>query len=409
MKKITLAEWEKKYVAGTIERFDPRNQMFTRPMWDPEIKDLLDNWSIAGTAGEKAGFTLEDQALRWGSNAGTSISQSNAPAGLGLNPPPGAAPTIEGRTPPAANPIASIMTYQLPEGLKTDTGDIAKLTGMVKKAARWFGADLVGICRLDRRWIYESSEASPMVRDIPDEFQYAIVLGFEMDYNLIRYFNTYTANAATRMGYSRMAVTNAHLASFIRYLGYRAIESGNDIALSIPMAMQAGLGDIGRNGILITPEFGPRVRLSKVITDLPLVADRPIDFGVTEFCGVCMKCAHSCPSRSIMTGERTAEPNNRSNNPGGLKWPINAETCRTYWSRVQTPCVSCIATCPYNKEYTPFHRTVRWFTDNARWVDSLYVKLDDLFGYGRQRKPDNFWAEWQPASGYGNGHRIKGR
>ena len=244
MKKSTLAEWEKKYIAGSIERFDPRYQMFTRPMWDPEIKDLLENWSIAGSAGEKAGFTLEDQALRWGSNAGTSISRSNVPAGLGLNPSSEAAPRTEVGTPPAANPMASIMTYQLPEGVKTDTHDVAKLTGMVKKVARWFGADLVGICRLDRRWIYESAEPSPMVRDIPEEFQYAIVLGFEMDYGLIRYFNTYTANAATRMGYSRMAVTNAHLASFIRYLGYQAIESGNDTALSIPMAMQAGLGDI---------------------------------------------------------------------------------------------------------------------------------------------------------------------
>ena len=83
MRKTTLAEWEKKYVAGPIEPFNSRYQMFTRPMWDPEIKDLLDNWSIAGTAQDKNGFTLEDQALRWGSNAGTAVTRPAPPPGAG--------------------------------------------------------------------------------------------------------------------------------------------------------------------------------------------------------------------------------------------------------------------------------------------------------------------------------------
>ena len=140
-----------------------------------------------------------------------------------------------------------------------------------------------------------------------------------MDYDMIKYFNNYIASAAVRMGYSRMAITNAYLSAFIRKLGFKAFGSSNDIALSVPMAMQAGLGDLGRNGLLITPEFGPRVRLSKVITDLPLLVDTPIDFGVTEFCTVCEKCAHMCPSRSIMSGDRTAEANNISNASGELK------------------------------------------------------------------------------------------
>ena len=355
MKRISLGDWEKKYVAGKIEQFDQKYQMFSRPMWDQQIGSLLKNWSIAGAPRDKPGYALEDQALRWGSNAGTAVSQP----GRSPSPPPGS--------------MAEMMTYRLPEGAKTDVSNADKTTLMIKKAARWFGADLVGICELDRRWLYAQDSTSLAARDIPQELQYAVVMAFEMDYGLIRYFNSYTANAATRMGYSRMAVTNAHLASFIRYLGFQAIESGNDIGLSVPMAMQAGLGDIGRNGILITPRYGPRVRLSKVITDLPLIADSPIEFGVTEFCRACAKCADSCPSRSIRTGDRTTETNNVSNNPGALKWPINAETCRTYWSRV---------------------------TDHARWANPMYIRLDDFVGYGKPRKSDRFWDEWRPGSGY---------
>ena len=54
---------------------------------------------------------------------------------------------------------------------------------MVKKAARWFGADLVGICQLDNRWLYTlaATNDDPFSREISQEYQYAVVLAFEMD------------------------------------------------------------------------------------------------------------------------------------------------------------------------------------------------------------------------------------
>jgi reductive dehalogenase len=234
-------------------------------------------------------------------------------------------------------------------------------------------------------------------QEIPEEFQYAVVLVFAEDYDMMRYYPTNIADAVTSMGYSRMGVTNNYLAAFIRNLGFQTIDgTTNAVAASIPMAMQAGLGDIGRHGLLITPKWGPRIRLSKVITDLPLVPDAPIDFGVTELCLKCEICAEKCPSQSIMKGDRTPEPNNISNLRNTLKWPINAETCRMYWGRSNKPCTTCIACCPYNKPDTRFHRMVRWFTDHVRWGDPLYVKMDIWCGYGQPKNPDNFWEDWNP-------------
>jgi reductive dehalogenase len=392
-----MDEWESKYVAGPIEQFIEKHTMFNRTRWDPDVKDLVKNWAIAGSPKDKAGYTMDALALRWGSNAGTRLSILDA---FKPNPNPINKAVAEAISTASANRPS--MIYTPPEGTKVDTSDQGKITLMIKKVSKWFGADLVGICKLDRRWLYASAATGDglATKGISDEYQYVIVLAYEMDYTLIKYFNTHTANAATRMGYSRMAITNAHLAQFIRQLGYKAIESGNDIGLSVPMAMQAGLGDIGRHGLLITPEFGPRVRLSKILTDLPLLVDSPIDFGITEFCRACMKCADKCPSQAISYNERTPEPNNKSNNTGEMKWPINAEICRTYWARSAAPCVSCLATCPYNKPYTRFHRTVRWLADHARWADSFYVKMDDLFGYGKAQKADNFWEEWHPKNGF---------
>jgi epoxyqueuosine reductase QueG len=105
-------------------------------------------------------------------------------------------------------------------------------------------------------------------QEIPEEFQYAIVMAFEMDYDLLQYVGSAVYGAATGFGYSRMAITNSYLSEYITNIGFKVINcTTNDVALTIPMAMQAGLGDVGRNGLLVTQEFGPRVRLSKVITN----------------------------------------------------------------------------------------------------------------------------------------------
>jgi len=394
MRKLTLGEWEKKYIVGPIERFNSRNSMFTRPAWDPEVKDILEDWSFTGDVRDKPGYCLEDQALRWASRRGSQLMvhfnvHKPNPSAVAQAVVTAVTNTDTGR------PSVMGAPYRPPEGVKIDTSNPERTTLIIKKAAKYFGADLVGVCKLEKRWVYSHAGGKP--QEIPDEFKYAIILGFEEEYDLVKYYPTYIADAATSMGYSRMAVTNNYLTYFIQGLGYQVIDcTTNDVAASIPLAMQAGLGDIGRNGLLITPEFGPRLRLNNLFTDLPLVVDSPIDFGVIEFCLACEKCADACPSRSIMKGERTSDAHNVSNIGGALKWPIDPETCRIYWGRANKPCTACISSCPYNKPNTLFHRTVRWFTDYARWADPLYVKLDDMFGYGKPKKADNFWEEWQP-------------
>ena len=407
MKRLTLDEWEQKYIAGTVERFDQKHQMFNRPAWDPEMKGLLEDWSFRGEVKEKPGYALLDLALSRASSRSTQLAMFNV---YKPNPTPATKALMAAMagTPPRGQPLAE----KPPEMKRIDVSDPAALTRNLKKVARYFGADLVGVCRLDRRFVYshtygttafddarasEGSVTDSTPQEIPEEFQFAVVMGFEMEYDLMKYFPTYVADTATGMGYSRMTIANAHLAAFIRGLGFKSIDcSINDVALSVPLAMLAGLGDIGRNGILITPKFGPRLRLSKVLTDLPLVADTPVDFGVTEFCQACMKCVEMCPSQAISAGERTAEPNNVSNVAGERKWPIDAVKCRIYWARADKSCTTCIGCCPYNKPDTPLHRAVLRLTDRARWADSLCVWADNRLGYGRPARAESFWDEWQP-------------
>lgn len=406
---LTQDQWERKYIQKEVERFDQKNTMFNRPSWDPTIHEAVENWGIPGKVMDEPGYYLEDWALHWASRRGTLFGMFNT-----SKPNPGKMAQAFTQAMAAAMQSSGIQMAppRPPQGAALKDPRPEALTNKIKKAALWFGADLVGICRLDKRWVYSHTYDAPpytggrhdplldiesVPQEIPPEYQWAVVMCFEQSYDLISHYPTLDSNAGSSMGYSRMAIANNYLSAFIRNMGFQAIDcTTNDVALSIPMAMQAGLGDIGRHGFLITPEYGPRVRISKVITDLPLIPDAPIDFGVTEFCEVCEICAQTCPSQSIIYGQRTTEPNNLSNAGGTLKWPLNAETCRMYWGRKQQGCTICMAVCPYNKPDTAFHRMVRWFTDHVRWGDRFYVWMDQLFGYGKPKPADNFWEDWDP-------------
>jgi reductive dehalogenase len=410
MKKLTMEQWEQKYIKGNVERMDQKYTMFNRAGWDPTIHEAVESWAISGTVKDEPGYYLEDWALHWASRRGTLLGFFNM-----SKPNPSKSTHIFMKAMKEManlNQGATRMPTKPPEGATLHDSDPQSLANKIKKVGLWFGADMVGICKLDRRWVYsdtydglpfggrgddelESGDSTP--QEIPDTHQWAIVMCFEQSYDLVSYYPTLCSNAASSMGYSRMAITNHYMSAYIRNLGFNAIDcTTNDVALSIPMAMQAGLGDLARNGLLITPKYGPRVRISKVITDMPLVPDAPIDFGVTEFCEACEMCAERCPSQSLKYGPRTTEPNNASNVGGVLKWPIDAETCRMYWGRQNKGCTVCMAYCPFNKPDTPFHKTVRWFADYVRWADPLYVWMDKLFGYGKPKPADNFWEEWDP-------------
>jgi epoxyqueuosine reductase len=144
------------------------------------------------------------------------------------------------------------------------------------------------------------------------------------------------------ISYQHLSTNARLLGQFLNQLGYKSIPTGNDTAISIPYAIQAGMGELGRNWMLITPKYGPRVRLCKVFTNLPLVCDEPIEFGVTELCAVCRKCADNCPVQAIPYVERTTEPVNKSNAGGSLKWYLDLEKCFKFWAKNTCDCGNCI-------------------------------------------------------------------
>lgn len=268
------------------------------------------------------------------------------------------------------------------------------LARKVKNAARFLGASEVGITKLNPTWVYShyfdfsTFESKPWPKD-PAQFKYAVAIGIEMDYESQRDITSYYASGSTGLGYSKMVEVASSLAKFIRTLGYPAIPIGNDTCNNVPIAIDAGLGEVGRHGLLITPRLGPRVRLASVLTDMPMATDKPIELGVKQFCETCLKCAEKCPNKAISLDGPTDKPRGTYNREGVVRWPVNAEKCFDFWHVNRSACNTCVSVCPYNKRSDVwFHRVAPKITEsaNSSMLDSLLVKLDNLLDYGARKR-----------------------
>jgi len=276
-------------------------------------------------------------------------------------------------------------------------------TRIVKEMARWLGVDLVGIARLDPRWVYSHSgmwrkDPGRAGSGIELNHQWAIVVAIEMDYEKLLSSPSFIDDAEVGLRYADIAKIVVQLAGYIRELGYpaKAHHVRTEDVLHVPLAVQAGLGELARNGILMTEKYGPRVRLGTVTTDLPLVPDQPVDLGVEKVCSICKKCADNCPSGAVTHGPQEVV--------NGIKrWTIDPERCIRLW--VASPeqwdnCSACIKSCPWSKPDTWYHRLAVWMVRHVPGMAWALVKLDDLL-YGKEPKYRVEWLEYvkEPTKG----------
>ena len=241
--------------------------------------------------------------------------------------------------------------------------DPKAMTQHIKAVAEFLGASEVGIAAVHPSLLYAGSRAADdgtgntqegqsgaaAPSETAKKYPHAIVMVGAWDYNMGKAHRHRIGDATYHESGDKLQVTYANLIHYIKELGYSAVRGP---AQSMPTALAAGLGEIGRHGLLITKTYGSRVHLgSPILTDLPLVADKPIDIGVADFCKVCKKCANTCPTNSISV-EGKAVIN------GVEKYKINWETCyrlRPHVKEFWGICLTCVTVCPYTKPKTWWH------------------------------------------------------
>ena len=362
--------------------FTQRNDIFTRAFWDDTVRSAKTDAFFASyrsqfDARKGDGFSQRDFALR---NASWSVSSafSERCAEDGRR---------EGFQAPLDVDVAVSDT-------RVELADPQAESVEIKRIATLFGADLVGIAEVDLRWHYASRvdtrDMSPADNALPEGVTHVIVMGHAMDADLVETYPSALAGASTGLEYSREAAIVTQLVSYLRGLGFEAVGSMNDTALVIPYALKAGLGEYGRNQMVLTPEFGPRVRFSKVFTNLPLQADTPRSLGIKAYCDTCDVCARSCPPKALPDGPPTDVPVNVSTLRGVKKWSANAEKCFGYWASLKTDCAICMRVCPFNRGQTLADRL--WFalaTGRFRRVARWWA---DRRGVAKRLKPVDWWA-----------------
>jgi ferredoxin len=242
------------------------------------------------------------------------------------------------------------------------------------------GAHGVGYTRLEEYHLYSHKGRGATIGEpIIKKHQHAIAITVEMDHRMMQSSPEGTAVMESSEQYLQAGVLALKLAGWIRELGYEATAhiDGNYEVICPLVAEDAGLGTIGRMGLLMTPRLGPRVRISVVTTNMPLTyGDHKSDRTTLHFCHLCKKCATVCPSAAIPDGPREMINNQE-------RWQINSGKCYHYWTTSGTDCGRCMSACPYSHPDDPFHRFIRWGIKNNLLFRHLAVKLDDLF-YGRK-------------------------
>ena len=299
---------------------------------------------------------------------------------------------------------------------KMEIKDQAILTEYIKDQARSLGAELVGVTSLDQAHVFSADHNG---RPVTLDHSYAIVMGVDLPYNLAlpsaplpwkEYYAALPEEIAALLAdrvpmyapewvtpeeverikdtmrfFSEGGRSAVELARHIRDLGYeaRAHYSRWSEVQIIPVAGAAGLGELARNGLLMTKKFGPRASFSVVTTNLPLNLDPPEDLGLRSFCASCDKCVLACPVKAIPLGGPRLER-------GVLKWVSDGDKCYEYL--LSNPkCLACMGSCPFNKPDYLLHRVATWMaTRNNTITNRLLLAVDNFLGYGDMR----VYATW---------------
>ena len=342
----------KELITGDVKRFDERDTLFsklTKQLMDSDSTDTLSIMPEMGSIDGAGGVHNVEMGE-------TSLNFTRSLA-----------------TPDRLNPKVLAGKIEM-------TPEEASLR--IKDYAKNLGSCMTGIAEINPLWFYSHYGRSGIAtnewgKEITVNYKYAIVFAQEMNVDMINTAPHTPALLESLQNYAKGAYIATQVASYIASIGYPAKvnQMAHYDAMMVPLAVDAGLGELSRMGYLITKEYGPRVRLSAVLTDLPLVPDTPVDIGVVDFCSKCKKCAHNCPSDAISFDDRIEEN-------GTLRWIINRDACFGYWQNIGTDCCICMSVCPWSHARTFPHRVITNFVSRNSISRTLFTCMDDLF-YGK--------------------------
>ena len=268
------------------------------------------------------------------------------------------------------------------------------LSRHIKRLGYFLGADVMGICRIPKSAVYTHDFGGE-----PVEIAYrnAIVLVMRKEFRSVQASTgtDWFGDPLSFQAYLRLGIATEVVASYIKRLGYPASpqshigqgKPGYQVLIP-PLLLWAGIGEVSRVGVTLNPFLGLSFKAAAVLTDMPLEPDKPIDFGLQDFCQHCQICAENCPVEAISTGDKAIYN-------GYETWKVNEKRCATFsvTNKRGSICNSCVKVCPWTKPNTWPHNTVRWAVQRSAVARRLAIRASSLDGQGRARESEKWWFD----------------
>ncbi|WP_343231126.1 2Fe-2S iron-sulfur cluster-binding protein [Thalassovita aquimarina] len=282
-----------------------------------------------------------------------------------------------------------LLQYGEARGPVSDTvSDPVKNSDDLKAASYYLSCDAVGMSRCPD-WAYYSHNAGG--EPLSPYHGSAISLLFDQGHETMEGASgdDWISGAQSMRAYLRFSLIGGVIAEHIRRLGYSArVHSVLDSeVVQPPLVLLAGLGEVSRIGdAILSPFLGPRIKSGTVTSSIPMAHDKPIDFGMQNFCESCLKCARECPSGAISAGPKLMYN-------GYEMWRSDPEKCTRYriTNAAGAMCGRCMKTCPWNFEGLFTDNAFRWMVQNLPASAKKLAELDDIRGRGTINPVKKWW------------------
>jgi len=256
----------------------------------------------------------------------------------------------------------------------------------IKEITKYYGATDVGITKLDEHSYYShfgglsgTLGIDNYGKEIKPSYKTAIVFTIKMDLDMMNRAPHFEELMTTEDAYLRVAQVGARLSVYLKSLGYDAFLNSSEIYLSplVPLAYDAGLGEIGISNHLVSLNEGDNIRLGAVFTNLELDCDSPVDFGLVEFCKHCALCLINCPVNCISHLPRMVN--------GRQFYKFDDNLCFSMWTKSGTDCGICIQSCPFTQGVDL--EKAKIMKNNPKIMDEIIQ--EHLEKYGRRKYTKN--------------------
>lgn len=239
------------------------------------------------------------------------------------------------------------------------------LSRHIKSLAIFLGADMVGICKLPQSSVYTRNVRG---EPISAPYDYAIV------FIVRKHVPTMTASDGCEsvvdpisfQAYQRLACQAQTMANYIRRLGHDAMATHmfSYLTMMPQLILEAGLGEMSRMGLVVNPFIGANFKSAAVLTNMPLEVDKPVDFGLQDYCENCNVCVKACPEGAVPSGDKIIYN-------GYETWIIDREKCIKQALKTRI-CGRCTKMCPWSnvdvrpEAFSNWDGNVEWLHERAK-------------------------------------------